>query len=148
DLEWRLERDVARLRMKHPDGFVVRLHVLGDFYSVEYVKLWGKLLERHPGLHIFGFTARIDGPIFAALVELVKRYGERFAMRSLMRRSRFPFQRRSLLKLRRRDLPTRLFARSKPAGLKAVRPVRCAGKLISVSRSFGIKSRRLLIVCP
>jgi hypothetical protein len=25
----------------------VRLHNLGDFYSVEYVELWRKLLEQH-----------------------------------------------------------------------------------------------------
>ena len=54
DLEWRLEREVALLDIEHPDGFAVRLHELGDFYSVEYVKLWGKLLECNPGLHIWG----------------------------------------------------------------------------------------------
>src|SRR5262249_43916188 len=53
DLEWRLEREVALLDIDHPDGFAVRLHELGDFYLVEYVELWGKLLERHPGLHIW-----------------------------------------------------------------------------------------------
>ena len=34
NLEWRLEREVALLDIDHPRGFVVRLHVLGDFYSV------------------------------------------------------------------------------------------------------------------
>ena len=33
--------------VKHVNGFAVRLHNLGDFYSVEYVELWRKLLERH-----------------------------------------------------------------------------------------------------
>jgi len=89
DLEWRLEREVALLDIDHPDGFAVRLHVLGDFYSVEYVELWGKLLERHPDLHIWGYTAHSDGPIFAALVELVKRYGARFAVR--FSNAPFPF---------------------------------------------------------
>src|SRR5262249_24053099 len=79
DLEWRLVREVALLHIDHPDGFAVRLHELGDFYSVEYVELWGRLLERYPGLHIWGYTAHTDGPIFAALVALVKRYGGRFA---------------------------------------------------------------------
>jgi hypothetical protein len=91
DLEWRLVRDVARLAIKHPYGFVVRLHVLGDFYSVEYVELWGKLLERHPGLHIWGYTAHIDGPIALALFELVKRFGERFKMRFSNAPFPFPF---------------------------------------------------------
>jgi hypothetical protein len=76
---------------RHPDGFVVRLHNLGDFYSVEYVELWGKLLERHPGLHVWGYTAHTDGPIFAALVELVKRYAGRFAIRFSNAPFRFPY---------------------------------------------------------
>src|SRR5262249_51154116 len=54
DLEWRLEREVALLDIEHLDGFAVRLHEFGDFYSVEYVELWGKLLERYPGLHVWG----------------------------------------------------------------------------------------------
>jgi len=62
----------------------VRLHTLGDFYSVEYVRLWGRLLERHPGLHIWGYTAHWqvkDDPIAAALIEVIERFGERFAVR-------------------------------------------------------------------
>jgi hypothetical protein len=43
DLEWRLEREVALLALENPGGFVVRLHILGDFYSVEYVQLWAGL---------------------------------------------------------------------------------------------------------
>jgi hypothetical protein len=89
DLEWRLEREVALLDCDHPDGFAVRLHELGDFYSVEYVELWGKLLERHPGLHIWGYTAHLDGPIAAALGTLIERYGDRFAMR--FSNAPFPF---------------------------------------------------------
>jgi hypothetical protein len=81
DLEFRLPREVALLDIDHPDGFAMRLHNLGDFYSVEYVDLWGRLLERHPGLHIWGYTARLDGPIADALAKLGKRYGERFAVR-------------------------------------------------------------------
>jgi hypothetical protein len=81
DLEWRLEREVALLDIGHPDGFAVRLHILGDFYSVEYVDLSGKLLERHPALHIWGYTAHIDGPIADALAALVKRYPDRFVIR-------------------------------------------------------------------
>jgi hypothetical protein len=91
DLEWRLEREVALLDIEHPDGFAVRLHELGDFYSVEYVELWGKLLERHPGLHIWVYTAHRGGPIAAALVALVRRYGGRFAMRFSNAPFPFPF---------------------------------------------------------
>jgi hypothetical protein len=81
DLEWRLPREVALLETYHPNGFAVRLHVLGDFYSVEYVELWRDLLARHPALHVWGYTARLDGPIAAVLLDLVERQWDRFAMR-------------------------------------------------------------------
>jgi len=83
DLFWRLEREAALLDIDHPNGFAVRLHVLGDFFSVEYVELWQNLLDRHPALHIFGFTARHDktDPIAAALLSLADSRWDRFAMR-------------------------------------------------------------------
>jgi hypothetical protein len=84
ELERRLERDVALLEIYHPGVFAVRLHVLGDFYSVAYVELWRTLLERHPALHVFGFSARwdaADDPIAAALVALVEQQWDRFAVR-------------------------------------------------------------------
>jgi hypothetical protein len=81
DLEWRLVREVALFDIEHLNAFAVRLHNLGDFYSVEYVELWGRLFERHPALHVWGYTAHWDDPIAAALVSLIKRHGDRFAMR-------------------------------------------------------------------
>jgi hypothetical protein len=81
DLEWRLPREIALLETYHPNGFAVRLHVLGDFYSVEYVGLWRDLLARHSALHVWGYTARLDGPIAAALLDLAERQWGRFAMR-------------------------------------------------------------------
>lgn len=56
-LEAALEREVAALAEAHPGGFIVRLHVLGDFYSHGYISLWSGLLAKHPALHLFGFTA-------------------------------------------------------------------------------------------
>ena len=70
DLEWRLAREVALLSIDRPKGFAIRLHDLGDFYSTDYVALWARLLELHPALHVWGYTARIDGPIAAALLAL------------------------------------------------------------------------------
>jgi len=85
DLEWRLEREVALLDIDHPKGFVVRLHVLGDFPSVRYVELWRKMLARHPSLNVYGYSARWDvkhDPIAAALASLAADVGwRRFAMR-------------------------------------------------------------------
>ncbi len=79
DLEWRLEREVALLDIDHPNGFAVRLHNLGDFYSLQYVATWRRLLARHPALHVWGYTAHWNDPIAAALASLVD--WDRFAMR-------------------------------------------------------------------
>lgn len=59
-LESLLPAEVALLALKHPGGFAVRLHQLGDFYSADYVRLWAALLDQFEPLHIFGYTARID----------------------------------------------------------------------------------------
>ena len=52
-----LTLELAGLAAKHPTGFMVRLHVLGDFYSAAYVHFWGAALAAIPALHLFGFTA-------------------------------------------------------------------------------------------
>lgn len=52
-----LERELADLQVRHPAGFMVRLHVLGDFWSTDYVAFWSAMLERFPAVHVFGFTA-------------------------------------------------------------------------------------------
>ena len=59
-LEWRLRREVAALELDNPRGFALRVHSLGDFYSVGYVRMWRELLEAHPALHVFGYTARTE----------------------------------------------------------------------------------------
>lgn len=83
DLEAQLERELDQLSALHPAGFAVRLHVLGDFYSMAYVYLWERALERIPGLRIFGFTARhpVADPIGRRLYFLSKRLWDRFAVR-------------------------------------------------------------------
>ena len=55
----KLQRDLETLQRQHPGGFVVRLHVLGDFYSVAYVQRWAQWLAQFPALRIFGYTARL-----------------------------------------------------------------------------------------
>lgn len=79
--EAKLVSELRELGKKRPAGFVVRLHVLGDFYSVEYVQLWAEMLEEIPQLHVFGYTARHDAEIGGALRELVEQRWERFAIR-------------------------------------------------------------------
>jgi hypothetical protein len=87
-LEARIAKDVGFLADKHPKGFVIRLHVLGDFYSVEYVQLWRKMLEQYPALRVYGYSARgltgagvEDAHIYRELSNLKLTWGERFAIR-------------------------------------------------------------------
>lgn len=49
--------EVRELALKYPDGFVVRLHTLGDFVDPEYIEQWAKYLMSYSALHIFGYTA-------------------------------------------------------------------------------------------
>lgn len=58
DFEVRLERELSALNRQYPDGFVIRLHVLGDFYSARYVMQWATWLGKFRALHVFGYTAR------------------------------------------------------------------------------------------
>jgi hypothetical protein len=84
EFEIALVRQVSRLARQHPRGFVVRLHVLGDFYSVRYVNLWQAMLDTIPELRVFGYSARWDvkaDPIAAALVPLTVACWDRFAIR-------------------------------------------------------------------
>jgi len=77
-----LAAQLVDLAADHPQGFVVRLHILGDFYSVDYVGIWERALATLPELNVFGFTARQpEDPIGAAVREVARRFGPRFAMR-------------------------------------------------------------------
>lgn len=53
-----LKAEVLTAARAYPKGLVVRLHTLGDFYSLEYVRLWADLIDAHPNLRVFGYTAR------------------------------------------------------------------------------------------
>jgi hypothetical protein len=81
DLEKWLPIEVAMLMRANPQGILVRLHILGDFYSVEYVEMWKRLLDEYPALHVFGFTARIGDAIGDKLIQMTADYWPRFAMR-------------------------------------------------------------------
>ena len=53
----RIDIDLNKLMAKHQNGIALRLHVLGDFGSLEYVKVWENMLNKYPMIKIFGFTA-------------------------------------------------------------------------------------------
>lgn len=50
-----LKSEIAQLCRKHY-GVLIRLHALGDFYSVEYVTFWNDMLREHKNLSVFGYT--------------------------------------------------------------------------------------------
>ena len=50
-----IEAELAALSPKKK--FTIRLHVLGDFYSVEYVEFWDRMMKTYDNITIFGYTA-------------------------------------------------------------------------------------------
>lgn len=51
-----LEAEIDDLARKHKGGFVIRLHVLGDFFSKDYVRFWTRKKRQHKQLEIFGYS--------------------------------------------------------------------------------------------
>lgn len=83
DLEARLIDEIVEMERRHPAGFAVRLHILGDFYSAAYASLWHHMLAEVPGLHLFGFTARQTGdPIARVIRAMNEAYPERCVIRT------------------------------------------------------------------
>lgn len=82
-LEQALGAELRALAKQHRRGFVVRLHVLGDFYSVGYVQRWLSWLRQIPELHVFGYTAWPESTeIGAAIGAASDRLWDRFAIRT------------------------------------------------------------------
>ena len=82
DLLPAIHGNIVRLRNKHPMGIVIRLHVLGDFYSPEYVNFWAEMLEAWPNLCLFGYTARWgDDTQYAIHTQLNRGYPSRCVIR-------------------------------------------------------------------
>lgn len=81
DLMLRASIDLAEACAAH-DKVLVRLHVLGDFWSHEYVAFWGVMLTKYPNLHVFGFTAHgPDSDIGSALSSLRENHPHRVWIR-------------------------------------------------------------------
>jgi len=81
-LEARLPVELAALQARHPQGFVVRLHILGDFPTLAYARLWAGWLDAYPALHVFGYSAwKLDTPIGIFLRVLSGLRWDRFAVR-------------------------------------------------------------------
>lgn len=89
DLEERIKYDIRRLARDHRRGFVVRLHVLGDFYSVQYVRLWQSMLALYPELRIFGYTA---WPSMSELGLTIRKMNYCHPTRCIIRFSNYPHE--------------------------------------------------------
>ena len=71
-----LAEELHMLQRKHVSGFVVRLHILGDFYSVEYAEAWTSFLRQFPALRLFGYTARSPHEAIGAVVFKMRESGQ------------------------------------------------------------------------
>lgn len=60
------EIDVLDKTYRH--GFVIRLHVLGDYFSPEYAAFWIDQTATHSNLHIFGYTHHLRDSIIGRMV--------------------------------------------------------------------------------
>ena len=73
-LEGRLHTELQALQAFYPEGFVVRLHVLGDFYSVPYVATWVAYLDEFSALHVYGYTARQPGTLIGDALAAINHF--------------------------------------------------------------------------
>jgi len=80
-LEEKIAGEVAEACAAH-ERVLIRLHVLGDFYSGEYVAVWLGLLAMYPNLFVFGFTAwGEDTALGRAIVAVRTAFPDRFMIR-------------------------------------------------------------------
>lgn len=77
-----LELQLEQLNRQHPEGFVVRLHVLGDFYDALYITSWQIWLYKYENLHVFGYTHHESETQLGSMINNVNRiYPDRFRIR-------------------------------------------------------------------
>lgn len=82
--EDRLASELDALNVLHPLGFVIRLHILGDFFSADYVHFWEGALIACPALRVWGYTSRspfdkIGRELFRVTAEQWDRFAIRFS---------------------------------------------------------------------
>ena len=52
-----LHMELLSLLKKHKQGIHIRLHVLGDFFSIQYINFWRAVVKLNPKISIYGYTA-------------------------------------------------------------------------------------------
>ena len=76
-----IERDLNKLDAKGKP-YLVRLHILGDFFSVEYILFWRRQLAKREYLNVYGYTRNHPTKPLGYALQLVReQYGKRFAVR-------------------------------------------------------------------
>jgi hypothetical protein len=78
----RLDAHLGQLNHKHPEGFVVRLHVLGDFYDGIYIAQWQIWLALYENLNVFGYTHHtVDSQLGSMIKTVNKMHPDKFRVR-------------------------------------------------------------------
>jgi hypothetical protein len=78
----KIDSELHALDKRHATGYVVRLHVLGDFYSTRYVMFWQRQIEKHPSMKIYGYSRwHPDTAIGQAIKEVRTRHPDQFKIR-------------------------------------------------------------------
>ena len=120
--------ELDKLDKKHPLGYVVRLHILGDFYSVAYVKWWKKQLQTRPNLKIYGYSRNHVTSKYAKVRSIAKeivkvrlQFADRFKIRFSIYQVIHCRQIRNMFQLKV------LHAHNKPEKLLVVAPVDYVG---------------------
>lgn len=81
-----LAAELDYLAWEHLGGFIVRLHMLGDFPEIGYLRWWHQRLREYPSLRIWGYTAHKPGtPIGDATWALNHAMPGRVAIRNSVR---------------------------------------------------------------
>lgn len=77
-----LELQLQELNNKHKNGFVVRLHVLGDFYDGLYIATWQHWLHKFKNLNVFGYTHHAYTSQLGTMISNINNiYPDRFRVR-------------------------------------------------------------------
>jgi hypothetical protein len=70
-LTTKIHNDIKELKGKK---VLIRLHILGDFFNVEYVWFWDLMLKLYPNIAIYGYTANSTSSKYQHLDILLKQF--------------------------------------------------------------------------
>ena len=77
-----LEEQLTKLNEKHSEGLVIRLHILGDFFSSNYARQWERWLRQFVNLRVFGYTHhRQETEIGSVLAGMNRLWRDRWRIR-------------------------------------------------------------------